>query len=81
MEPSGGAPGSGDGGPGHRRPDAPGLRGGSFAGPESRLGGPRQLRPQRGATSLLKGASGKSCSYFWVCFSPTPLLSRLKGLC
>ena len=53
MEPSGGAPGSGDGGPGHRRPDAPGLRGGSFAGPESRLEGPRLLRPQERHKSLV----------------------------
>ena len=63
----GGVPGSGDCGPGHKRPDTPGLRGARLLThppqlshlAESRLRGPRLLRPQKGDTSLLKGPSGR----------------------
>ena len=62
-----GAPASGDCAPGYRRPDTPGLRGARLltyppqlsAGPESRLEGPRPLRPQRGDIILLKVPSGR----------------------
>ena len=73
MEASGGAPGSRDGGPGHRRPDTPGLRGARL------LARPPQLSQL--AQSPGWGAPGRSgprnVTKAWSLRSPCNILSFL----
>lgn len=95
MELSGGAPGSGGSGHGHRGPDTPGFRGACLLTRPPRLsqlaqspgwGAPGCSGPREVTQACSKGLQGDndiSVGFVLGCFVffLTPLLSSLKGLC